>query len=72
MIKRKLNHRSTWNLTLVEPISGNYYPITSKISIQDQKNKKRMSVITDRSQGASSLQEGQLEVMVSFFFLILT
>ena len=25
-IKRKLNHRATWNLDQTEPIAGNYYP----------------------------------------------
>ena len=29
-IKRKLNHRATWNLDQTEPIAGNYYPSKSK------------------------------------------
>ena len=65
MMKRKLNYRPTWQLKLKEPISGNYYPITSKISIEDESSKKRMSVFTDRSHGASSLKDGQIEIMVS-------
>lgn len=64
MIKRKLNYRETWNVELDEPISGNYYPITTKISIEDHKTQRRMSVLTDRAQGGSSLEEGQIELMV--------
>ena len=30
----RLNHRETWNLTVVDSISGNYYPVTSRIYIQ--------------------------------------
>ena len=35
MQKRKLNHRATWNLDVNQPVAGNYYPITSMISIND-------------------------------------
>ena len=30
----RLDHRETWNLTVVDPVSGNYYPVTSRIYIQ--------------------------------------
>ncbi|XP_038221354.1 lysosomal alpha-mannosidase-like isoform X3 [Zerene cesonia] len=61
-LKRKLNERPQWNLTLEEPIAGNYYPVTNDISIDD--GVYRMSVLTDRSHGGSSLQEGQIELML--------
>ncbi|XP_003426403.2 lysosomal alpha-mannosidase isoform X2 [Nasonia vitripennis] len=64
MLKRKLNYRPTWEVELQEPISGNYYPVTTKISIQDENNKLRLSALTDRAQGGSSLKEGELELMV--------
>lgn len=41
MQTRKLNHRDTWTLNNTEPISGNYYPVNSIISIQDKKSKLR-------------------------------
>ena len=41
MQTRKLNHRDTWNLNNTEPVSGNYYPVNSIISIQDNKSKLR-------------------------------
>ncbi|XP_045541142.1 lysosomal alpha-mannosidase-like [Papilio machaon] len=62
MLKRKLNHRPQWNLTLAEPIAGNYYPITNKIYIEDENN--RLSVLTDRSQGGTSLNNGDIEIML--------
>lgn len=65
MLKRKLNYRPTWEVELQEPISGNYYPVTTKLSIQDDKNKLRLSALTDRAQGGSSLGEGEIELMVS-------
>ncbi|XP_059608045.1 lysosomal alpha-mannosidase-like [Phlebotomus argentipes] len=62
MIRRVRNQRETWNLLLQEKISGNYYPVTTNIAIEDLE--KRLSVLTDRAQGGSSLQDGAVELMV--------
>ncbi|XP_041778570.1 lysosomal alpha-mannosidase-like [Anopheles merus] len=62
MLRRVRNHRDTWELELSEPVPGNYYPVTAKITIQDERN--RLSVLNDRAQGGSSLVDGQLELMV--------
>ncbi|XP_053673637.1 lysosomal alpha-mannosidase-like [Anopheles nili] len=62
MLRRVRNKRETWELELVEPVAGNYYPVTAKITIEDATH--RLSVLTDRAQGGSSLQDGQLELMV--------
>ena len=35
MQQRIYNFRPTWNLSSVQPASGNYYPVTSAIYIQD-------------------------------------
>lgn len=64
MLKRSRNHRYTWNLNLTENVSGNYYPVTSKIAIEDQH--KRIAILTDRAQGGSSLFDGSIELMVRF------
>ncbi|XP_022199948.2 lysosomal alpha-mannosidase isoform X2 [Nilaparvata lugens] len=61
-LKRVRDFRPTWKLELAEKISGNYYPVTSRISIKDEKN--QFSVLTDRAQGGSSLNDGQIELMV--------
>lgn len=63
MLKRKRNFRETWKVNLKEPVAGNYYPVTTKIAIEDTKH--RLAVLTDRSQGGSSLFDGTVELMVS-------
>ena len=65
MLKRKLNYRPTWDVKLLEPVAGNYYPITSKISIEDKNTEMRLSAIIDRAQGGSSLSDGEIELMVN-------
>lgn len=50
-------------MNLQEPIAGNYYPITSKILLRDNENE--LAVLTDRAQGGSSLNDGEIEVMVT-------
>lgn len=65
MLKRVRNYRSTWNLKLMEPISGNYYPVTSKITLKDEKKQLKLNVFVDRAQGGSSLEDGDVELMVN-------
>lgn len=36
-----------------------------------QDNKTQFTVMTDRSQGGSSLQDGNIEVMVNYFILVI-
>lgn len=64
MLKRVRNYRPTWNVKLEEPISGNYYPVTSKIALKDEKNQLKLNILVDRAQGGSSLQDGAVELMV--------
>lgn len=64
MQKRVLNYRPTWDLNVTEPISGNYYPITSSIYITDGNSSKSMALFTDRAVGGSSLAEGTIELML--------
>lgn len=65
MIKRVKDFRPTWNPILEESIAGNYYPVTNKIFLQEGETGERFSVLTDRSQGGSSLADGEVELMVS-------
>lgn len=62
MIKRLKDHRDTWRVKLLEKTAGNYYPITTKIALEDEN--ARMALLTDRAQGGSSLADGSLELMV--------
>jgi len=62
MILRTIDHRDTWNLTVTEPIAGNYYPLNAGISIKDSTT--QYTYIVDRSRGGSSLMSGQIETMI--------
>lgn len=64
MLKRVKDYRPTWDLKLEEPISGNYYPVTSKIAIKDETKQLKLNVLVDRAQGGTSLQDGTIELMV--------
>ncbi|XP_015121133.1 lysosomal alpha-mannosidase [Diachasma alloeum] len=65
MMKRVRNSRPTWNISLLlEPVAANYYPVTTKISLEDEGKKLRLSVLNDRAQGGSSINDGELEVML--------
>lgn len=62
-MKRIRNYRPTWKLNTYEPVAGNYYPVNAAIYIEDDKG-KALSVVTDRTQGGSSLVDGSIEMMV--------
>ncbi|XP_032775635.1 lysosomal alpha-mannosidase isoform X2 [Strigops habroptila] len=62
ILERRRDYRPTWNLSQTEPVAGNYYPVTSRIFIKDKKI--QLTVLTDRSQGGSSISDGSLELMV--------
>ncbi|XP_046352340.2 lysosomal alpha-mannosidase-like [Haliotis rufescens] len=64
MIQRRLDKRETWNLTVTSPISGNYYPVTGRIALQDQGTKAQLTVLTDRCQGGASIKDGEMELLV--------
>lgn len=64
MMKRKRGERETWDVEMLEKISGNYYPITTRIAIEDENY--RLAVLTDRAEGGSSLIDGTVELMVSW------
>ncbi|XP_072039219.1 lysosomal alpha-mannosidase-like [Amphiura filiformis] len=67
IIKRIRDHRDTWDYIPVQPVSGNYYPVNSRIFIKDA-TERQFTVLTDRradrSQGGSSIRDGSVELMV--------
>jgi len=46
-----------------EPIAGNYYPVNSMIALEEP-GEAQMCIITDSTQGGTSLRDGELELMV--------
>ena len=63
MLQRRRDHRDTWEPKLQEKVAGNYYPITTKIAIEDET--RRFALLVDRAQGGSSLIDGSMELMVN-------
>jgi hypothetical protein len=73
-MKRQRNHRPTWDLTIFEPVAGNYYPINAAIYVDEneetandaglQKTGPAFAVVTDRTQGGGSILDGTIELMV--------
>ena len=64
IIKRKRNYYPTFKFDESKRITGNYYPITTSLFIQDRKKDARLTVYTDRSYGGTSLTDGSLELML--------
>jgi alpha-mannosidase len=62
MITRVVNFRPTYNLTVTQPVAGNYYPVDAAIAIRD--STRQLTVLTDRPQGGSSLRSGEVELML--------
>ncbi|XP_028968293.1 lysosomal alpha-mannosidase-like [Galendromus occidentalis] len=62
VIERVRDFRENWNSKLSEPVSGNYYPITSRININDGDH--HVTFLTDRARGGTSLQSGSIELML--------
>ncbi|XP_067625390.1 lysosomal alpha-mannosidase [Eurosta solidaginis] len=62
MLRRERNKREYFKPNMTEAESGNYYPITARIAIED--SKKRIALLNDRAQGGSSLNDGELELML--------
>jgi lysosomal alpha-mannosidase len=64
ILERKRNFKPTYNVTVTEPIASNYYPVNSRIYMIDKNQDLQISLVNDRSQGGSSIQDGSLELML--------
>ncbi|KZV46217.1 lysosomal alpha-mannosidase-like [Dorcoceras hygrometricum] len=61
-LERIRDHRTDWDLQVNQPIAGNYYPINLGAYIKDENSE--LSVLVDRSVGGSSIDDGELEIML--------
>jgi len=59
---RTRDSRPTWNWTNVAPVAGNYYPLSTALTMDD--GVTGLGIVVDRAQGAASLQDGSVEVML--------
>ncbi|CAG9790670.1 unnamed protein product [Diatraea saccharalis] len=63
-MKRIRNKRPMFDPVNKDPITGNFYPVTSKIYIEDLSKNIRFAVLNDRCQGGSSLQDGEINILL--------
>ena len=63
MQKRKLKHIPTLNDKSGSNITTNFYPVTSAITLFDEKTKLQLLVLNDRSQAGSAIVDGRIELM---------
>ncbi|XP_046975975.1 lysosomal alpha-mannosidase-like [Vanessa cardui] len=63
-IKRIRNKRALYEPYNLDQVAGNYYPVTSRIYMEDLKKNLRFSIFNDRSQGGASLQDGSIDLMI--------
>jgi lysosomal alpha-mannosidase len=64
ILQRIRDYRPTWKLNQTEPVAGNYYPVNSRIFIQDTKRNIQLTILNDRSQGGASIKDGDIELML--------
>lgn len=63
-MERMRDFRPTWKLDVTEEVAGNYYPITVATYIRDESKGVHLSIISDRSQGVASINDGEVELMI--------
>ncbi|XP_068622155.1 lysosomal alpha-mannosidase-like [Battus philenor] len=65
---RQMMKRSCWNETnnhqVKKPVAACYYPVTSRICMRANNASVELCVLTDRAQGGTSYNEGEVELMV--------
>jgi lysosomal alpha-mannosidase len=63
MIRRVKDTRLGWEYNKDEPVADNFYPVNSVISIRDKQ--RIFSVWNDRSQSASSINQGEIFLILN-------
>ncbi|PPD76164.1 hypothetical protein GOBAR_DD26911 [Gossypium barbadense] len=64
-LKRVRDFREDWNLTVTQPVAGNYYPVFMiNLGIYTVDKKSELSVLVDRATGGSSIKDGEIELML--------
>ncbi|CAF2909045.1 unnamed protein product [Rotaria sp. Silwood2] len=61
-IGKEIIIRYDTDIAIAETVSGNYYPINSRIWIKEED--RQFTVLTDRSEGGGSIKDGSIEIMV--------
>jgi alpha-mannosidase len=61
-LKRIRDYREDWNLSVTQPVAGNYYPLNLGIYAVDKLSE--LSVLVDRATGGASIKDGEVELML--------
>jgi alpha-mannosidase len=64
MITRVRNFRPSWNATIVEPIAGNFAPVTCAIETTDNAQGMTLFIANDRAQSGGSIVDGSVELLI--------
>ena len=64
MVTRVRNFRPSWNASIVEPIAGNYAPVTCAIETTDSAQGLTLFVANDRAQSGGSIVDGSVELLI--------
>jgi len=65
MIQRKVGfHGDSIKINITDTVAANYYPVNSQIYLKDEVADKQLTVLVDRAQGGSSLNDGQIELLI--------
>ena len=64
MMQRIKDTHPTFNYTVTEKISSNFYPITYLVSLRDVDNRKnKISIYSDRAEGVGVIEKGQIQII---------
>lgn len=63
-LKRTRDSRPHYKIKTDMIATSNYYPVVSWIFIRNESQDLQLTVLTDRSQGGSSLEDGEIELML--------
>ena len=60
--RRLRDRRVSFNYTAIDRVSGNYYPVTTSVRLND--SRVALVVLVDRAEGTASLEDGAVELML--------
>ena len=64
MMQRIKDTHPTFNYTVTEKISSNFYPITYVVSLCDVDNEKnKINIYSDRAEGVGVIEKGQIQII---------
>jgi len=63
ILRRERDKQPTWPYKVNEPVAGNYYPVNSRFILKDDDD-LGFVLLNDRSQGGTSMNDGEIEIML--------